>query len=140
MNLTTSTLIQNLVLGSSLPKTTLGRKLPGLWVRGALQKIWTPYLFSQLLKQQKILFISHINSRSNQPTSYTVLSFSQFDGLIFYGIMVLGMFLTVVGRRVLGLCHFSFIVTACRYLINYMKDSCCFIDDYCSVIILSCAL
>ena len=47
------------------------------------------------------------------------------------------MFLTVVGRKVLS--HFSFIVTACHYLINCMKDSCCFIDD-CSVIILSCAL
>jgi len=32
------------------------------------------------------------------------------------------------------------IVTHCRYLINYMKDSCCFIDDYCTVIMLSCAL
>ena len=31
--------------------------------------------------------------------------------LIFYGIMVLGMFLTVVGRKVLS--HFSFIVTPC---------------------------
>jgi len=49
--------------------------------------------------------------------------------LMFYGIMVIGMFLTVVGRKVLS--HFSFIVTACRCLINYMKDSCCFIDDYC---------
>jgi len=50
----------------------------------------------------------------------------------------LGMFLTVVGRRMLS--HFSFIVTSCHYLINCMKDSCCFIDDYCSVIILSCVL
>jgi len=58
--------------------------------------------------------------------------------LMFYGIMVLGMFSTVVGRKVLS--HFCFIVTACHYLINYMKDSCCFIDDYCSVIILFCAL
>ena len=46
--------------------------------------------------------------------------------------------LTVVGRKALS--HFSFIVTHCHYLINCMKDSCCFIDDYCSVIILSCAL
>jgi len=58
--------------------------------------------------------------------------------LMFYGIMVLGMFLTVVGRKVLS--HFSFIVTPCHYLINCIKDSCCFIDDYCSVILLSCAL
>jgi len=47
-------------------------------------------------------------------------------------------FLAVVGRKALS--HFSFTVTACRYLINYIKDSCCFIDDYCSVIISSCAL
>ena len=47
------------------------------------------------------------------------------------------MFSTVVGRKVLS--HFSFIATPCHYLINCMKDSCCFIDDYCSVIIiLSC--
>ena len=46
--------------------------------------------------------------------------------------------LTAVGSKVFS--HFSFIVTACRYLINYMKDSCCFIEDYCSVIILSCTL
>ena len=46
-------------------------------------------------------------------------------------------------RHVFNCCvlsHFSFIVTPCHYLINCMKDSCCFIDDYCSVIILSCAL
>ena len=46
--------------------------------------------------------------------------------------MVLGMLLTVVGRKVLS--HFSFIVTPCHYLINCMKDSCCFIDDYCTVL------
>ena len=45
------------------------------------------------------------------------------------GKYVMGIFLTVVGRKVLS--HFSFIVTRCRYLINCMKDSCCFIDDYC---------
>ena len=52
--------------------------------------------------------------------------------------MVLGMFLTAVGRKVLS--YFSFIVTLCHYLINCIKDSCCFIDDYCSVIIWSCTL
>jgi len=57
-----------------------------------------------------------------------------FAKLIFYGIIIaLCMFSTVVGRKVLS--HFSFIVTPCHYLINCMKDSCCFIDDYCSVII-----
>jgi len=37
--------------------------------------------------------------------------------------------LTAVGRKVLS--HFSFIVTTCRYLINYRKT-----DDYSSVIII----
>jgi len=40
--------------------------------------------------------------------------------------------LIAVGRKVLN--RLSFIVTACRYFINYTKDSCCFIDDYFSVI------
>jgi len=34
----------------------------------------------------------------------------------------------------------QFYCHTCHYLINCMKDSCCFIDDYCSVIILSCSL
>ena len=46
--------------------------------------------------------------------------------------------LTAAGKKVLN--NFSFIVRACRYLMYYMKDSCCFIDDYYSVIILSCVL
>jgi len=41
--------------------------------------------------------------------------------LMLYGPMVLGMFLTAVGRKVLS--HFSFIVRACRYRIYYKKES-----------------
>ena len=49
------------------------------------------------------------------------------------GKYVMGIFLTVVGRKVLS--HFSFVVTPCHYLINCMKDSCCFIVTPCHYLI-----